>query len=470
MRPKYVLAIDNGSQSTKVHIVDTHGEVHASAQQRLRPYEHPAPGRVVHPGDDLWESIAAACRAALAAFDGDPALIEAVGLCTIRFCRAHLDTDGRLVEPVLSWMDTRLSRPHEAMDPRIAYVTTSSGYLTHRLTGQFRDTAANYQGVWPIDQETARWSLDPQPYAATRMPRDMLFDLVDPGELLGHVTAEAAAATGIIAGTPVFATANDKAVEALGAGIDEETVLLSLGTYIAGMTVGSQPWSTSDDYWVNFASVPGQYLYESNGIRRGMWTVSWVRDLLVPTPAELADGQSAEDLLNAEASEVSPGCNGLVVVLDWLAPTHAPYRRGAFLGFDGSQGRPHLFRAVLEGIAITMADKIEAMEWALGRAYTSTVVSGGGAKSDLMMQIVADVTGRPARRTGIDDAAGLGAAICAAVGSGLHPDWAEAGRAMVRPGRAFVPVGENQAAYADVRERYRDLHRFTDPLFQHLAP
>ena len=108
----YLLAIDNGSQSTKVTIFDFRGRAVASARRPLKPYDTSVPGRAVHPGDDIWESIQHACRAAMAGFSGDPAGIAAVGLCTIRFCRALLAADGTLTEPVLSWMDQRVSRPY----------------------------------------------------------------------------------------------------------------------------------------------------------------------------------------------------------------------------------------------------------------------------------------------------------------------------------------------------------------------
>ena len=177
MRP-YLLAIDNGSQSTKVTIFDSRGRAHVSASRRLEPYDTSVPGHAVHPGDDIWDSIRGACRDAMARFSGDPADIVAVGLCTIRFCRALLAADGSLAEPVLSWMDERVSRAYEPSNPLTRYITTSSGYITHRLTGRFTDTAANYEGVWPIDHDTATWPGDPAAYAATGMPRDMLFDLV----------------------------------------------------------------------------------------------------------------------------------------------------------------------------------------------------------------------------------------------------------------------------------------------------
>jgi len=463
----YLLAIDNGSQSTKVMIFDPRGHAVASARRRLKPYDTSVPGRAVHPGDDIWDSVQHACRAALAAFSGDPADIVAVGLCTIRFCRALLAADGSLTEPVLSWMDERVGRPFEPTNPLTRYVTTSSGYITHRLTGQFTDTAANYEGVWPVDHDTAAWSGDPAAYAATGMPRDMLFDLVAPGARLGQVTMAAAEATGIPAGLPVYATANDKAVEALGSGLEEDgTVLLSLGTYIAAMTIGSSSASADESYWANFAARPGKYLYESTGIRRGMWMISWYRTVLEGSPGGQAD---LEDTLNAEASQLAPGSNGLLTVPDWLAPGQAAWRRGALLGFDGSQGRAHIYRSILEGIALTMANNTAAMEQALGRRLSPVLVSGGGSRSDLMMQIVANVFDRPARRTTVNDAAALGAAICAAVGHGIYPDWDQAAAAMVSIGDEFAPDPRAARAYQRINEVYAAVTTFTDPLFRSMA-
>ncbi|ANZ40054.1 sugar kinase [Lentzea guizhouensis] len=455
----YLVAIDNGSQSTKVSIVDELGRVHASAQRPLRPSVYPRPGQVVHPDDDVWDSIVAACAEALQRFTGAPGEIAGVGLCTIRFCRSLLDADGMLAEPMLSWMDERLARAQEPA-AGVRYVTTSSGYVTYRLTGELRDTAGNYQGVWPVDQASWRWSADPQSYVDSGMTRSQLFELVDPGALLGRVTASAAAATGLPAGLPVYATSNDKAVEALGSGLSNPSELLvSLGTYIASMTVGEQHAVDPEGrFWSNFGSVPGRYLYESDGIRRGMWTVSWYRQLL----------DTDLDELSAGAASVAPGCGGLMTVLDWLAPTDHPYRRGALLGFDGTQGRDHIYRSVLEGIAMTMHRHSGAMAEALGRDFTEVVISGGGSRSDLMMQIFADVFATPVRRTRMSDAAGLGAAICAAVGSGVHPDWDTAVKEMVTTADVFTPDPAGVSAYAALLPAYAEITSFTDPLFASL--
>jgi xylulokinase len=462
----YIVAIDNGSQSTKVSIIDETGRIHAQAQQALRPYEHPVPGQVVHPGDDVWDSITRACLQALGRFTGDRSRLVGVGLCTIRFCRALLTGDGQLSEPMMSWMDERVSRPfvpgHAAPgDANTRYVTTSSGYISHRLTGTFRDTAANYQGMWPIDQATWRWSQDPEPYRATGIPREMLFELVDPADLLGQVTETASAATGLPAGLAVYATANDKAVEALGCGLrTADTVLVSLGTYITAMTIAGGPVAaTGTKLWSNFSSIPRRYLLESDGIRRGMWTVSWYR--------QLVDGEL--DDLNAGATDVAPGSGGLFTVLDWLAPTDHPYRRGALLGFDGSQGRFHLYRSILEGIALTMRNHCAALKDEQGHDFSAVIIAGGGAQSDLMMQIFADVMGRPTSRPRMTDAAGLGAAICAAVGSGVHQGFDDAIDAMVSAADTFQPNPDNVLRYNLINRTYSQLTRYTDPLFEFAA-
>ena len=446
----YVVAIDNGSQSTKVLIVDGAGTVHASARVGLRPYSSPAAGRWEHPQDDLWDSIVAATRMAMAEFRGDPAEIRGVGLCTIRFCRAVLRADGTLAQPVMSWMDERLPRAYERETEDAVYVTTSSGYIGHRLTGERRDAAGNVQGVWPIDTARWAWSTDAADYTRTGMAPGMLFELVAPGEPLGVLTAEAGALLGLPVGIPVIATSNDKAVEALGAGLsDDGDALLSLGTYVATMTPGDRPLPPQPDVWTNFSSVPGRYLYESSGVRRGMWTVSWFRDLVSgPT------GAASEEELNLGAEDVPVGADGLVVALDWLAPSDEPWRRGGLVGFDGTQGRFHIYRAILEALAIETESGDARARRALGRERRRLIVTGGGSGSDLMLRILAAVYEVPVRAPRLRDAAGMGAAICAAVGTGLHPTWDDAVAAMVETDVEVYPDPDLVAAYAQVRTRY----------------
>jgi len=470
MPGKYIVGVDGGSQSSKVVVFDLQGNVVCEGRQALRPMSRPRNGIVEHPGDDLWESICAASRQAMALFPGDPADIVGIGLCTIRCERAFLKADGSLAAPGMSWMDERAYQPYTYGVPETAYVTTSSGYMTHRFTGRFRDTAANNIEIqWPIDSDTWQWSDDPAVLDHWKIPREMLVELQLPGDVAGHVTPEAAAATGLPAGVPVVQTANDKAVEALGSGsLDDRTALVSLGTYIASMVHGSENRRMATQFWTNFACVPHRYLYESHGIRRGMWTLSWFLDLLGPELARTAatEGVAREAYLEREAREVSPGSDGLMTVPDWLAPAEFPFRKGIMLGFDARHTRAHVYRSILEAIAITMKDRVDAMCEELGIDLESIVVSGGGSSSDLFMQIFADVFGIPAARTaGAASGASIGSAICAAVATGVYPDFATAAAAMTGRRESFTPRPDATAVYCAMNEAvYRGIRDATDPV------
>jgi len=470
----YLIGIDCGTQSAKVVVYDATGRAVAAGRQPLRPMERPRHGVVLHPDDDLWEATVAAARQAMAAFDGDPAEIAGVGVCPIRCNKAFLRADGSLAEPMMSWMDDRAYRPY-LPDGDVAFATTASGYFARRLTGRAVDTAANNIALqWPIDTDTWRWSDDPEVLARHGVPRELLVELVMPGEVIGPLTAEVAAATGMPAGVPVVHTANDKAVEMLGTGsLGPTTALVSLGTYIAGMVHGDRNVAEPQHFWTNFASVPHRYLYESNGVRRGMWTLTWFLDLLGPetAAAATASGRSREEYLEREAAVVPAGSDGLMTVLDWLATTDKPFRKGMMLGFDARHTRGHVYRSILEAIALTMRHHVDAMCDELGIELTDLVVSGGGASSPLFVQIFADVFGIPTSRPVGGGGAALGAAMCAAVGTGVHPDFDTAAAAMAAPRERFVPDAANGEVYARMAETvYHSIRDHTDALFERAYP
>lgn len=470
---RYLIGVDGGSQSTKVVIFDQEGRIVSQGKKELQPMILSPGGFVEHPGDDLYDSFVEASREAMSKFPGKPEEIVGLGLCTIRCCRVLLDENGMLAAPVQNWMDIRLSRPYEHTDPKVRYVTTTTGYMTRRLTGQFRDTAANCEGQWPLDKDAWQWYGDDEVISRFGLKREMLFELQKPGDIAGYLLEEVAAETGIPAGIPVVATANDKAVEALGAGLlDRDTILVSLGTYITSMVQGDANIREAESFYTNLASMPDRYLYESGGIRRGMWTVSWLIDLLGGDPLEAAEkaGISVEDYLNREASRVPAGSLGLMTVLDWLAPADKPFKKGLMIGFDGRHNWRHMYRSVVEGIALTMKNHSDAMVKELGLVPDSLIVSGGGSNGDLFMQIFADVYGLPARRTVVNGAASLGSAICAAVASGVYPGFEEAAKAMVRVRDVFTPVPEHTEFYDRMNGVYREITVYTDEILKKAHP
>jgi len=259
-------------------------------------------------------------------------------------------------------------------------------------------------------------------------------------------------------------------VEGLGAGIiNDGTVLVSLGTYITSMMVGEENKLDSVAYWSNPGAVPGEYLYESSGIRRGMATVTWIKDLLGTDIVIKAHEQdmSPEDYLNKLAREVPAGCDGLYTVLHWLArPSHL-HERGMMIGFNGTHKGPHMFRSVLEGIAMTMKNHAQAMCNERGIDMTNIVVSGGGSNGDLFMQIFADVFGVPAHRNVVNGSASMGAAICTAIGLKIYPSRQDAIDHMVRRKDTFEPITENVSLYKEINERvYSRINDYTDELLK----
>lgn len=469
MSKKYLMGIDEGSQSAKITIFDMEGSIVCEGKAPLKPYNLPKPGYVEHPDDDWWDAICKASKNCMAKFEGDPKDIVGIGLCTIRCCRAYLKEDGTLAQPALSWMDIRLSQPYTHENPEVKYIVASSGYITHRLTGEKKDTIANYEYGWPVDVDNWKWSNDPEAYKATGMPREMLFDLVMPGDVLGYVTEEAAQATGLPVGTPVVATSNDKAVEGLGTGcMGDSTVCISLGTYTSAMMEGKENLKGTSYAWPKFSCMPNKYLYDSNGIRRGMWTVSWYRDILGEGYAKLAaeQGMSPEEALGKEAEQVPVGSDGLMTVLNWLANVDARYQKGIMIGFDGRHTRGHIYRSILEAVAMTMKGHVTDMCNEVNAKMDKLIITGGGSNSDLFMQIFADVFDIPVVRNEVNGAAGLGSAICAAVAAGVYDSFESAVEHMVRIKDTFTPIPENVEVYKKMIPVYSEITKYTDPVLK----
>ncbi|NGP45652.1 sugar kinase [Bacillaceae bacterium SIJ1] len=473
-KERYIMGIDNGSQSTKVILFDIEGNEVAFGSCPLRDPLTPKPGVVVHPDDDLWDSVYHAIENCLAHFTGDRKAIEGIGLCTIRSCRVLLKEDGSLAQPVLSWMDVRLAKPYVHEDDRVKYVTSTSGYLGFKMTGEMNDTAANYEVNWPLDRETLDWSKDDSVMEANGLTRDMLFNLVKPGEKLGSLRQELAQQFGLQEDVPVVATANDKAVEVLGSGIkDEKAMMISLGTYISAMTLRESDYENADNFFPTLAAIPFKYVYESNGIRRGMWTVSWFKKLLGDDLVSQASsvGLSEEEYLNQKAEEVPAGSDGLITMLDWLSSPAVPYRKGVMIGFDQRHTKFHMYRSILEAIAFNIKNNIDDLLNETDSDINEVVVTGGGSKSDVIMQILADLFGLPVHRRKASSVACLGAAISACTYLNIYDDFSEAIDQLVKNETTFFPDASNHDFYNNVNETVvKHVRTYTDEILKRSYP
>lgn len=485
----FVISIDSGTQSTRVAIFDQKGNRLATGSAPHPAMHMPRKGWFEHGRGDSWNALCEASAKALAQFSEDRSKIVGISLSSQRNCVNIIGADTALIHDPISWMDTRWKMNYASIgalpappddplynfyayfslanwmkynDPQtyqnaVKYLNVS-GYLSLRLTGECRDAIANNIG-WPYD--LTGWSgLSEEQYIELMgFRRDQLAQPTLPGGLLGHITAQAAAATGLPEGCPLFADGGDKQSELLGVGaVHDRQTYITLGT-LSGMNVVSSEYKPSPtfSYMTYLAAYPKNYNYEA-ALGKGFWLVSWFRDNFGAGLREEAKarGTSIEALLDAEAELVAPGCNGLVLVPDWAPSTEHPHGKGMFIGMDERHGRAHMYRALIEGIVMELKAKADSMLGGLGIKARELYIGGGGSKSNFCAQAIADVFNLKVYRSQEPENCSLGSAMCAAVGAGLYPDLDAAIAGMIKGFDIFVPNPQNHALYSRLREKVVD--------------
>lgn len=218
------------------------------------------------------------------------------------------------------------------------------------------------------------------------------------------------------------------------------------------------------------SALPGHYSTEVM-IYRGFWMVSWFKREFGLREQKLAEqkGIEPEALFDELVTAVPPGSMGLMLQPYWSPGVRqpGPEAKGSIIGFGDVHTRAHVYRAILEGLAYALKEGKERIEKRSGQAIKRLRVAGGGSQSDAAMQLTADIFGLPAERPHTYETSGLGAAIDAAVGLGLHPDFDTAVRAMTRTGRVFEPNPEASALYQRLyREVYQDMYPRLQPLYK----
>ena len=281
--------------------------------------------------------------------------------------------------------------------------------------------------------------------------RYMLPELSDVGEVLGHVTVDAAEATGVPVGVPVIAGAADKACEVLGVGALEAGVAsISCGTTATINTTRSKYVEVVPFMPAYPAALPGQFNTEIQ-VFRGFWMVSWFLEQFGALERQEAAARQVapEVLLEELLNETEPGAGGLVLQPFWnpvLGET-GPEGRGSIVGFKDFHTRAHVYRALIEGLAFALRSGKERIERRTKTPSTRIRLSGGGAQSDQVAQIMADVLNLPVERFEDCEASGRGAAVVASAALGWYPSIAAAGAAMVGETRRTAPNAQAVACY-----------------------
>lgn len=504
--PENLLAIDNGTQSVRALLFDPRGSLLAKQRIPIEPYYSTAPGLAEQDPEVYWRAVCEACHG-LWAQGVDKSSIAAVSLTTQRSTLINVDKNGRPLRPAIVWLDQRRT---EGLKPvgglwgaafavagaseTVAYLQAEaeanwirtqqpevwnethkylllSGYLTWRLVGQFVDSVSSQVAYIPFDYKAQTWARSwDWKWQAVPMEKRLLPDLVPAASPLGMISAEAASATGLPQGLPLIAAAADKATEVLGAGCLEPHIgCLSYGTTVTINTTHKKYIEVIPLLPPYPAAVPGQYSFEIQ-VQRGYWMVTWFKHQFGLREQKLADerGVEPEDLFDELVHSVPPGSDGLVLQPYWSPGLRfpGPEARGAIIGFSDVHTRAHIYRAILEGLAYAMREGAERTTKRSGVPITELRVAGGGSQSDAALQLTADVFGLPASRPHVYEASGLGAAIDAAVGAGVHPDFPTAIRDMTHIRDTFEPDANIHARYDDLYYGvYKKMYGRLKPLY-----
>ena len=505
-----ILAIDCGTQSVRALIFDLRGNLIYKVHVPIEPYFSEKPGWAEQHPTYFWGNLCAACQRLWRESSLPKEAVAGVALTTQRATMVTVDERGEPLRPAIVWLDQRhteglppvgglwglafrLSRMTETAaylqaEAEANWIRTSqpeiwerthkylflSGYLTYRLVGRFVDSVGCQVGYVPFDYKRLTWSKKSDwKWQALPMDERLLPELVPPTEVLGEITPQAAEETGIPAGLPLVAAAADKACEVIGAGcLAPDVACLSYGTTATVNTTSRRYVEVIPLIPPYPSAVPGAHNLEIQ-IYRGYWMVSWFRREFGLREERLSRerGCPPEELFDELVAAVPPGSMGLTLQPYWSPglKSPGPEAKGAIVGFGDVHTRAHIYRAILEGLAYALREGLERTQKRL-RVHASEVrVSGGGSQSDAAMQITADIFNLPVGRPHVYETSGLGAAMDAAVGLGLQPDFETAVAEMTRLSCTFLPRPEVRDVYEGLYHRvYRQMYRRLRPLYEEI--
>ena len=490
----HVIGIDTSTTATKALVISSEGAIVAAASTNYG-YEIPRPTWSEQDPALWWDATVASIRQAMTRSEIEPSAIDAIGLTGQMHGSVLLGPKGDVVRPAILWNDQRTAaecdeirqrvgrdvliattgndaltgltspkllwvRNHEPENwARVTTVLLPEDYVRFGLTGDRAVDVAGGSGTGLFDLSARSWS--PDVLGALDLDIALFPETHEGPEITGRVSSEAAAATGLAAGTPVVAGGGDQSANAVGVGaVSPGIVALSLGTSGVVFATSDGPAIDSEARVQAFCHAVPRRWHMMGVMLSAAGSLRWFRDAVAP-------GSDFDDLV-AGASEVPPGSEGLLF-LPYLSGERTPHpdptARGAFVGLTTSHDIRHMTRAVLEGVSFGLADGLELMIGAGVPRPGAIRASGGGIRSGLWRQILADVLNARIDTPVTEEGAAYGAALLASVGAGHYATVAEATAKAVVVLPAAEP-GEHVELYHDAHRRYQRLYPALRPTFE----
>jgi xylulokinase len=486
MKKKYVISVDCSTTATKAIIWDSNGNLVAEGRtsiQLITPKMEWAEQRA----EDWWNSTVMAMKEAVQQID--PNKIGAIGITHQRESFVCLGKEMTPLRNGILWIDTRAApqveklrresnKVHEitglfpnlyTSNAKIMWIRENEpfifdqifkildvhAYLAWKLTGRFVTTWASACPLGLIDMYKLCWSKEIMGLLGLR--EEQLCELIPPGEIIGGLTKEAALLLGLPEGIPVVGGGGDGQCAALGAGVIEEGFAsINLGTAVVS-ELYSPKYIIGETFRTLCGCIPRTYIAETF-IPGGTFTISWFLKEFGYEEDKLSkkDNIFPEQIFEIMASKIQPYLPRLLMVPYWKAAA-APYwdsfARGIVIGWSGQSTRAHLYRAILEGIGFEQRFLYDGIEKSINRKIEKVVLLGGGAKSLLWRQIMADITGIPVLIPQTFEATCLGAAILAAFAIGFYGSIQKATKVMTRARERCDPIEGNAKFYLEIYER-----------------
>ncbi len=491
-----VVAIDVGTSGVRAMLFDATGAVLSRAYEEFDSV-FPSPSWVEQEAPNWWTTTCKVLGRMLKDGSYNPSDIAGVSVTNQRETVVPIDESGRPLRRAIVWQDRRtvdecdhirkIMSAEEIYNitgltidpyftaPKILWIKEHEpslfaethkfllvhDFIIYKLTGQTVTDYSNASRTMLFDISKATWSdkiLD-----NLEIPREKLPDLVKSGEIVGETQEDAAKLCGLVAGTPVVAGGGDQQCAALGVGVVREGMTkATTGTGTFMLTYSNTPrFDPERRLLCSRHVVDGAFVVEASMFTTGS-ALRWFRDNLGVEERTTAEkhGLDPYEVLAQEAASIPPGSEGVIHIPHFVgagAPYWNPHARGVFAGLALGHTRPHLIRAILEGVGYELRTNLEVVR-SLGLEVDEMRVTGGAARSEIWMQIQADILGVPVIRTQIEEATALGAAILASTGVGIFKSMNEASTEMVRTRPPLVPSPETRDVYDRGFERYRQLY------------
>lgn len=504
---KYVLGIDLGTSGTKTVLFDQRGTVMASAAVEY-PMDQPKNGWAEQNPADWWNAAAATIRTVLSKSAVNPTEVVSLGISGQMHGLVMLDEQGEVLRPSIIWCDQRTQAECDEITERVGakrlikitanpaltgftaskilwvrnhqpeiyakcrHILLPKDYVRYMLTGDYATEVSDASGMQLLDVPNRCWS--DEVLAALDIDKSMLAKVYESCEVTGHVSKEAAALTGLTEATLVVGGAGDNAAAAVGTGVIEDgRAFTTIGT--SGVVFAHTSKLSIDPkgrVHTFCCAVPGAWHVMGVTQAAGL-SLKWFRDNFCAAEKTTAEAMGVDpyDLLNKEAAQSPIGAHNLLYA-PYLMGERTPHLdadcRGMFFGLSGMHQRRDLLRAVMEGVTYSLKDCLNVLA-GMGVAPAQMLACGGGGKSPLWRQMLADVFDCPVATTVSTEGPALGAAILAGVGAGLYPSVEEACREMIHVNPAQRPIPENVPEYAKYYAVYQKLYAANRDLFKELG-